>query len=241
MIQQLNAELQEWRDSLPSLLQPDAPTTRHGKRPPNINMYHVMYLRYAYFGSIMAIHSIFTHPWNSALFGFGQTTALRNCISISSHVVVNAARSIILDTDTIHVDVSTPIWLAFYFPLVSAINILIYVLKYPALPTASSDVALLDIATGHFSRLELASPDVALPFVREITRLARATVERVKKTAPSLGSVLGPDLPESSITPNFQNTTPPREDAIELYSDNWGTMFSSFNDDSLDGFTFDYQ
>lgn len=110
MIEELNTELQEWRDSLPSFLQPDAPTTRHGKRPQNINMYHVMYLRYAYFGSIMAIHSILTHPWNSSLFVSGQTAALRNRISISSHVVVNAARAIILDTDAIHVDASTPIW-----------------------------------------------------------------------------------------------------------------------------------
>ncbi|CAI7606784.1 unnamed protein product [Penicillium viridicatum] len=241
MIEELNTELQEWRDSLPSFLQPDAPTTRHGKRPQNINMYHVMYLRYAYFGSIMAIHSILTHPWNTSLFGSDQTAALRNRISISSHVVVNAARAIILDTDAIHVDASTPIWLAFYFPLVSAINILIYVLKYPALPTASSDVALLDIATGHFSRLELASPDIALPFVREIARLARTTVECVRKAAPSPGSMLGPDISASSIVPSFDNITPHSNDTIELYSDNWGTMFSSLNDGSLDEFTLYYQ
>lgn len=97
--------------------------------------------------------------------------------------------------------------LAFYFPLVSAINILIYVLKYPALPTATSDVALLDIATGHFSRLELASPDMALPFVREIARLARTTVGCVKQTAASPESVLEPDLSAPSILPSFDNTT----------------------------------
>ncbi|PQE06909.1 Fungal specific transcription factor domain-containing protein [Rutstroemia sp. NJR-2017a BBW] len=182
VIQELNTELQEWRDSLPPFLQPDAPTTRHGKRPQNINEYHVMYLRYAYYGSIIAIHSILTHPWNSSLFGSGQSSALQDRISISSHLVVNAARGIILDTDAIHITASTPIWLAFYFPLVSAINIFIYILKYPALPTASSDVALLDISAGHFGRLELASPETALPFVREIAKLARTTVERVKRS-----------------------------------------------------------
>lgn len=112
VIQKLNTELQEWRDSLPSSLQPDAPTRRYGQHPHNINMYHVMYLRYAYFGSVMAIHSILTHPWNSSLFGSSQTPALRNHISISAHVVVNAARSVILDTDAIHIDTSTPIWQA---------------------------------------------------------------------------------------------------------------------------------
>ncbi|KAF7950020.1 hypothetical protein EAE96_007323 [Botrytis aclada] len=199
VIQELNKELEEWRNTLPQFLQPDAPTTRHGKCPENINMYYVMYLRYAYYGSIMAIHSILTYPWNSSLFGSGQSSALRNRISISSHAVVNAARGIILDTDAIRVDASTPIWLAFYFPLVSAINIFIYILKYPALPTASSDMGLLDICTGHFSRLELASPDTALPFIREIARLARSIVESVKNSAASPGSLLGPDFLAPSV------------------------------------------
>ncbi|KAF7941637.1 uncharacterized protein EAE97_006474 [Botrytis byssoidea] len=135
----------------------------------------------------------------SSLFGSGQSSALRSRISISSHAVVNAARAIILDTDAIQVDASTPIWLAFYFPLVSAINIFIYILKYPALPTTSSDVALLDICTGHFSRLELASPDTALPFIREIARLARSTVESVKNSAASPGSLLGADVMAPSV------------------------------------------
>ena len=110
VIRNLNAELDEWRDSLPLFLRPDLPTRRHGEQLHNINMYLVMYIRYAYFGSVMAIHSILTHPWNSALFGSSQTPALHHDTSISAHVVVNAARSIILDTDVIHTDVSTPIW-----------------------------------------------------------------------------------------------------------------------------------
>ncbi|KAM3154891.1 hypothetical protein ABEW05_004608 [Botrytis cinerea] len=244
VIQELKKELQEWRDTLPQFLQPDAPTRRHGKRPDNINMYHVMYLRYAYYGSIMAIHSILTHPWNSSLFGSGQSLALRNRISISSHAVVNAARAIILDTDAIHVDASTPICLALYFPLVSAINVFIYILKYPSLPTASSDVALLDICTGHFSRLELASPNTALPFVREIARLARSTVESIKDSATSPSSLLrtnisAPSVAQSSVPHDLGNNSSPGEDILELFSDNWGTMSSSLNDENLAAFTFD--
>ncbi|TGO36848.1 hypothetical protein BHYA_0113g00210 [Botrytis hyacinthi] len=244
VIQELNKELQEWRDTLPQFLQPDAPTTRHGKRREYINMYHIMYLRYAYYGSIMAIHSILTHPWNSSLFGSGQSSALRSRILISSHAVVNAARAIILDTDAIHVDASTPIWLAFYFPLVSAINIFIYILKYPALPTASSDVTLLDICTGHFSRLELAAPDTALPFVREIAKLARSTVESVRNSAASPGSLLGadvlaPSVAQPSVPHDLGNNSSPGEDILEFFSDNWGTMFPSLNDENLAAFTFD--
>lgn len=72
-----------------------------------------MYIRYAYFGSVMAIHSIFTYPWNSSVFGTDQTPALRNQISRSTNVVVEAARSIILDTKYIDIDASSPIWYAF--------------------------------------------------------------------------------------------------------------------------------
>ncbi|TGO62275.1 hypothetical protein BOTNAR_0116g00120 [Botryotinia narcissicola] len=208
VIHEFNKELQEWRDTLPQFLQPDAPTTRLGKCPEYINMYHVIYLRYAYYGSIMAIHSILTHPWNSSLFGSGQSPVLRSRISISSHAVVNAARAIILDTDANHVDASTPIWLAFYFPL------------------------------------ELASPDTALPFVREIARLARSTVESVKNSAASTGSLLGadvmaPSVAQPSLPHDLENNSSPGEDMLELFSDNWGTMFTSLNDENLAAFTFD--
>ena len=65
-----------------------------------------------------------------------------------------------------------------HHPLVSMINIFIYLVKYPNLSTAQSDVALMDIATGHFGRLEFASTDLAYPFTREITRIAREMVLR---------------------------------------------------------------
>ena len=82
-------------------------------------------------------------------------------------------------------------------------------MKYPALPTASSDVALLDIATGHFSRLEFASPDIALPFVKEVARLAHGTVECAKKATRPPGS-LGPDSSTFSVAQAFENTVWPK-------------------------------
>ncbi|KAF7892091.1 hypothetical protein EAF00_008393 [Botryotinia globosa] len=184
VIQELNKELQEWRDTLPQFLQPDAPTKRHGKRPEYINMYHVMYLRYAYYGSIMAIHSILTHLWNSSLFGSGQSSALRSRISISSHAVVNAARAITLDTDAIQVDPSTPI-------------------------------------------CEIG------PFNCRIC----------KNSAESPGSLLGadvlaPSVAQPSVPHDLENNSS-SEDMLESFSDNWGTMFPSLNDENLAAFTFD--
>ena len=81
--------------------------------------------------------------------------------------------------------------LVLYFPLVSVINLFIYILKYPSLPTTQSDIALIEVAAGHFSRLEYASADLARPFAREITHLARAVAtaaeegKETMRTAPS--------------------------------------------------------
>lgn len=108
-IRELDLRLHQWRESLPSYLQPDAPL-RFDQLPPNIHIYYKMYLRYSYFGNVMAIHSIFTYPWNTAVFGTDQSPALRTQISMSTHLVVEAARKIIIDTNYIQIDASTPTW-----------------------------------------------------------------------------------------------------------------------------------
>jgi hypothetical protein len=109
---ELDMQLQQWRESLPPFLQPAEPI-KLNELPRGVHLYHVMYIRYAYFGSVMAIHSIFTYPWNSAVFGTGQTPLLRNQISLSTNIVVEAARSIILDTKYIDINASSPIWYVF--------------------------------------------------------------------------------------------------------------------------------
>ncbi|GKZ38319.1 hypothetical protein AbraIFM66950_010449 [Aspergillus brasiliensis] len=198
-VHELDLELQEWRDSLPSYFHPDKPIS-HDDLPRSIHPYHALYLRYAYFGSVMAIHSIFTFPWNNSLFD-ERFPALQEQISLSSYIVVNAARSIILTIPCAQIDASTPTWLVLYFPLLSVINLFIYILKYPTLPTTQSDIALIEVAVGHFSRLEYASGDLARPFAREITRLARAVA-----TAAEEGKGLPPSMSGREEDILIQNT-----------------------------------
>src|SRR5258706_5918724 len=76
---------------------------------------------------------------------------------------------------------NSPPRLAIYAPLVSLINMFIYVLKYPTLPTTQSDIALMDVAVGHFGRLEFASSDLAFPCTREMTSLARVMVRKTRE------------------------------------------------------------
>jgi hypothetical protein len=72
----------------------------------------------------MAIHSIFTYPWNSAVFGANQSSALHSQISLSTNIVVEAARSIIIATKYVDVDASSPIW---YVPSKLYLNYKLYV------------------------------------------------------------------------------------------------------------------
>jgi hypothetical protein len=106
-VQELDLELQQWRDSLPPYLHPDRPVS-HDQFTQNVHPYHALYLRYAYFGSVIAIHSIITLPWNNAVFGDESLPVLHEQISLSSYVVVDAARSIILSLNCAQIDASTP-------------------------------------------------------------------------------------------------------------------------------------
>lgn len=89
--------------------------------------------------------------------------------------------------------------IVFYFPMLAVINLFIYILKIPTLETVGSDLALLDLAAGHFAKVHfLTSSQVSFTFAREIVSLANRTV-RIATTAALRGttnrsSTYSPDL-----------------------------------------------
>lgn len=193
--------LEEWAKTLPPHLHPQS-TIKPTKLPTRVHLHHVMYLKYSYYGSILAIHTIFTYPWTSAIIRTDQSPAFRDQVALSTKAVVEASRSIILTTKYIDVDASSPVWLvtpplqalwkgfhrltptrrlAFYYPFVGLINLFIYILRYPEAPTANSDIALMDIVAGHFGQVEFLTASIfSFPFIREITNLASTMVKRTK-------------------------------------------------------------
>jgi hypothetical protein len=65
--------------------------------------------------------------------------------------------------------------------MVGLINLFVSILIKPTSTTAQSDVALLDVAAGHFGHLEfMTSNELAFPFTREVAAMARATVRMAK-------------------------------------------------------------
>lgn len=66
--------------------------------------------------------------------------------------------------------------------MLGLINLFVSILKSPGSVTAQSDVALMDIAAGHFAHMEfITSSELAFPFTREVADLARRTVKRARK------------------------------------------------------------
>jgi hypothetical protein len=72
--------------------------------------------------------------------------------------------------------------------MVGLINLFVSILIKSNSPAAQSDVALLDIAAGHFGHMEfMTSNELAFPFTREIAAMARATVKAARERAASDG------------------------------------------------------
>lgn len=70
--------------------------------------------------------------------------------------------------------------------MMGATNLFIFILNFPHLSTARSDIALLEIVAGHCGRLELITDsEVSYSFPRELAALARRAMTR--SPMPMLG------------------------------------------------------
>lgn len=76
--------------------------------------------------------------------------------------------------------------LTFFYPLVGLINLFIYVIQNPRLPTAQSDIALMDVIVGHFGFLGyITGAEVTSAFPRKVVSIARGVVDRASKSSAS--------------------------------------------------------
>ena len=235
-VQELSQRLQHWRESLPPVLQMNKPI-KSAELPRNVQVLHVVKIRFLYCGSLMAIHTVFAYPWISAMFGNAQTQAVRNQIAASSNAVAEGARSLILAVRYISIDAASPQWSAFYYPMVGLINLFIHILKFPGLPSAQSDVALLDVITGHFGHMEfVTSSELRFCFAREAAALAHTTVRRSRKetyeSPTTLPTLIDGNLPEIDVDA-FKESD--HFDAIDFDMESWN-IFSS---GTMDGFQYD--
>lgn len=199
-LRQLSRRLEEWKDSLPAFAKPQK-RTRRPDLPDSWDVWHAVYLQCAYYSAAIAIHSLLAHPWSADVLSPLPSASMAILRNESSTMVADASRNMILTTNELKINAASASWCepplhsglyhvtyrtrqAITLPTVGAVNLFIHVLKYPASPTAMSDVALLDVVAGHFGHLEyICSLDVSFSAVRELANIARAVVRAAAEKA----------------------------------------------------------
>lgn len=117
--------------------------------------------------------------------------------------------------------------LSIFGPLWAQINLSIYVFEKPELPTAQSDMTLLDIGAAHFSRVEFVT-EASFPFARDMASLARNFVPRARSSTVSTAT--GKNSVCYDLPGQFSDTFAAADD-IHGNSDDMETIFHPVSDD----------
>lgn len=233
IVRQLDSSLDVWWSLLPADLKSAGTLSQEKTRfPQNRDTIRFCHM---YYGSKIALHANFTYPWISVLLGGNRNKAFLDQLAFSARIAAESAREIIISTRYIDADVSSPAWyvcflskihydhrkltfvflitrLIFYFPMLAVINLFIHILKYPKMSSGQSDLALLDIAAGHFGHVKLlTASEIEFTFPKEIAILADKFLRRHMSAAAisSISSETGDSTSgvhgESDIQRNFDD------------------------------------
>jgi hypothetical protein len=108
-IEKLNARLDKWKEECPILFRPDSPINL-SRLTTVSETAAILCIRYNYFGTLLALHSPFMHPWRLTSLKGDSSKSFDNQIRQSTEISVEAARSIILHTMFIEIDYACPSW-----------------------------------------------------------------------------------------------------------------------------------
>lgn len=105
----------------------------------------------------------------------------------------------------------------------SFIVLFLHVLQAPLAKSAHSDVVLMDMAAGHFAKLEIAtSMQLDAQFIRDLVNIARRKVQECKKEVGHqhvlAGTVQTPRA-EFSYSPTFTVRRPPEQHVWTSFTD----------------------
>ncbi|KAI0383502.1 hypothetical protein F5Y04DRAFT_26889 [Hypomontagnella monticulosa] len=184
IIDQCASELEEWRMSIPADVRPGEPYKTHAIQ-----------------GALLRLAAVRIHLfYNSFKLSLSRATLhlaanTSNVVSQtrqteSTKVMMETSRSILELTAFIDVEPNTPLWIIAGIPIVALFVLFDLVVTNPKHAGTATNLVLLDMAGGHFSRLEYASGGT-LPgsLIGEFAHIAREYVNRVKSeeaTNPSL-------------------------------------------------------
>ena len=107
LVRQFDVQLQSWKESMPSQLQP-TDFLKQFKMPRTMRLLGLMTAHCSFYDLLMVVHSIFMYPWVIDSFsGNADPKVARRIkaqIITSSHLVANAARSLIVITRSLDMD-----------------------------------------------------------------------------------------------------------------------------------------
>ncbi|KAJ3578497.1 hypothetical protein NPX13_g2073 [Xylaria arbuscula] len=161
VIQQFDRKLEEWYESIPS-----------GYRSASTADMHFLQTD---------LHKLIC-VWTRLMYNSFKLTLCRARLQIApdaeaTRVMLATSRSTLEVTSFLNVHPSTPFWLLAGIPLVSLLVLFDFVISNPKHPETSINLALLDVAGGHFSKIEYASKGW-LPgsLITEFSHIAREYV-----------------------------------------------------------------
>ncbi|KAI8937133.1 hypothetical protein NX059_006347 [Plenodomus lindquistii] len=222
----LDEQLREWYDSLaPALKKWSSATSK--TLSPGLHPAHVNFFRSHYNSCLILIHTPFCSPWLISDYAASQDAELALQKEKSTAIVAAAARDIIITMQGLRISTEINVCLTTFLPLVGLINLFLHVVQYPRLPSAESDLSLLDAVVGHFGYLDfLSGSELGTQTPRKIASYAREVVRRAKNEAARNDTDF--DIAPASESFDIDATLPLFEavggDWTDFGFDDWGAM-----------------
>ncbi|KAJ3457940.1 hypothetical protein MRS44_012049 [Fusarium solani] len=184
-ISQLFEDLEQWRLSIPEGLRPGPSCQPHLFRRP-VTGPSAIWINYLYYSFKLILLRCYLQV-------NGERDQSESNKNLSREHLIAVSRSILEIITYVDVEPSTPLWILAGIPICALFVLFDQVINDPTHPDTRSNLALLDIAGGHFSRIEFAS-EGSLPgsLIAEFAYIAREYVNETTSQGLDLGGSLHP-------------------------------------------------
>lgn len=107
-VAELDELLQALKSSIQHILTLDTPVDPN-HLPSSLSLQQTLYLQYAYFNTVLDVHTVLALPWSQNILGLRSEPSLGSLLERSTQIVAKACQDAILATKYIHLDASTPL------------------------------------------------------------------------------------------------------------------------------------
>ncbi|KPM43985.1 hypothetical protein AK830_g2504 [Neonectria ditissima] len=236
-ISQLNEDLDQWRASIPEDKQPGPLCSQYMFRKPVAGA-AVLWTHYLYY----SFRLILAKTYHQLAANTTDPSELENKFK-AKDIMMTVSRSILELTPFIDVEPSTPLWVLAGIPILALFILFEEVINDPKHKDTASNLALLDIAGGHFSRIEYSS-EGSLPgsLIAEFAYIAREYVnetnrdnsqhQELSQNLPA-GNMLGAGVQTDSTVPHLssdQNSAPMFQNLLGTMDGHSGSFYAMDKD-----------